>query len=83
MDIVVDVNDLTLGEVEQLEELTGLSVEDFGPGMKWSAKIVTAFVYISQKRNNPDYTLEDARKVKLGEFEPSSRPTEAAASETD
>ena len=78
---MLDVNDLTLGEVEELEAVTGMTIEDFGPGMKFTAKIALAFVYLTEKRKNPDYTLDDARKVKVSELE--SRPTEGAASEKD
>ena len=80
MEVVIDVNDLTLGEVEEIENLTGLTVGDFGDGTKMSAKLVTAFVYISKRRTDPDFTIEDARKIKLGEFQPVARPTKKAAS---
>ena len=80
MQLLVDVNELTLGEVEELEELTGMAIEDFGPGMKFTAKIAVAFVYITQKRINPDYTIEDARKVKLAEVDVEVPPPEKAAS---
>jgi hypothetical protein len=56
-----------------------MAIEDFGPGMKFTAKIAVAFVYITQKRINPKYTIEDARKVKLAEFDVDVPPTEQAA----
>lgn len=74
--IVVDgtaykLGDLTLGELGELEDHTGLPMDAISYG---SAKVIAFVVYLARRRSNPDYTLEDAqsieiRKVNAGENE--------------
>jgi len=64
-EIRVDISDLTLGEVEQFEEITGLAMSNFGEGKPFPAKALVALVYLTQRRSDPDYTLEDARGVHI------------------
>lgn len=77
MNIVLDVNDLTMGEVEELEEATGQSLSDLGSG---SAKSIIGLIWISQKRIDPTFTLQDARALKITELKFSKNPEAAGAS---
>lgn len=62
-----DFENMTLAEVETIENLVGLSIEDaFGDG-KPKGKALKAFVWVINKRNNPGYTIEEAGKVSLKE----------------
>lgn len=76
MSINIDVNDLTLGEVEFFEEESGLTLADLQSGAM-TTKAVTALVCAVKRRENPDYTMDDARKVKLSEFNVGMDPTTA------
>jgi hypothetical protein len=77
MQLTVDPNEFTLGELEEFEEMTGLGLEALGPAMP--AKAITALVYLIERRTVPTFTLDDARKVKVGDIE-GVNPTVAAGS---
>jgi hypothetical protein len=60
-----DFESLTLEEVELIENLTNSSIDEaFGNG-KPKGKALSAFVWVVLKRNNPNYKMEDAKKVSL------------------
>jgi hypothetical protein len=62
-----DFESLTLEEVELIENLTGTSIDEaFGEG-KPKGKALSAFVWVVEKRNNPNYKMEDAKKLSLKE----------------
>jgi len=65
--IVVDgkayrLGDLELGELEELEAHTGLPMDEISYG---SAKVIAFIVYLVRRRDDPNYTLDDARKIKI------------------
>lgn len=66
MKIVLNVEDLTLGEIEEMEQAAGLKLSELGNG---SAKATIALIWISQRRLDPAFTLEDARALKVAELE--------------
>ena len=62
-----DFESLTLEEVELIENLTNSSIDDaFGNG-KPKGKALSAFVWVILKRSNPNYKMEDAKKITLKE----------------
>lgn len=68
---------LTLGEIEEFENYTGLSLgeigEQFQDGNIKTSQVIF-IIYLMNRRENPDYTLEDARKIPLAEVERIFRP---------
>lgn len=90
--LVFSEDDFTIGDLEDFEEITGSPLTDFLDLMKANGsgemrldakavKIIKAIVFIVKRRENPDFTLEDARRVKFSElaFVPSGvDPTPAA-----
>lgn len=101
--INIDIENYTLGEMETLEDITGLPMselfkEEFvldangrkvpdpddekGRPLKEvrvSMKSMIALVYITRKRENPEYTLEDARNIRLSDLDiVVESPTEAS-----
>jgi len=62
--IRIDIGDLTLGELEEFEDIAGMPAAALTNGTP-PAKAITALVYLSQKRENPAYTLDDARKERV------------------
>ena len=76
MSITIDVNDLELGEVEFLEDESGLSLYELQDG-NMTSKAVIAIVCLVKRREDPNYTMDDARKVKLSELEVGTDPTTA------
>jgi hypothetical protein len=62
-----DFESLTLEEVEIIENLTNTSIDEaFGSG-KPKGKALSAFVWVVRKRTDPNYKMEDAKKLSLKE----------------
>jgi hypothetical protein len=84
--ITIDLDTLTLGELDFFEEQSGLSVEDLAAG-KSSAKSAMALICIQERRTNPAYTMDDARKIPVSELEvevadptpPKAKPRKASS----
>lgn len=100
-------NELTIGDLEDFEEVTGVSItdalksekvrdddgnlvrdEETGrpvEAVKMSAKTLKALVWITSRKDDPAFTLEDARNVRITELdivragEESEDTTEATA----
>lgn len=58
---------LTLEETETLEQLTGFSIDSLMDAGNPRGKVLKSFVWIINKRNDPNYTIEQASKVTLKE----------------
>jgi len=66
--VVIDANTLTLGELEQIEDLTGRNVTaELGRGQP-SARTLTALVYVFKRRSDPAFTMEQARELNISSF---------------
>ena len=61
----LDISDLTIAEIVEIEELTGMPLDSLGQPDKPKGKMLQAMAYISKKRNNPDFSFEDAGKIKI------------------
>ena len=72
MKISLDMDALTLGDLEDFEGIAGRGITealaDYQAG-KASMKEVIGLVWICQRAESPEFTLDDARKVKLTELE--------------
>ena len=64
------LDDLTLGEIEEFETAMGTTMAAVD---LTSAKALVHLVYLVMRRENPEYTMDDARQIKLVEV---MRPTE-------
>lgn len=63
--INIDPEDLTLDEVEEVEDLIGGDVtEAFAKGQP-KAKAIKALVFVLMRRDNPAITMEEVGKLKL------------------
>ena len=76
-----DPNSLTMGEVEQFEDYTGLPIDALqeyapdpdnpdAPAKVPPAKMLTAFAWLIQRRTDPAFTFEQARGMTLAELLP-------------
>ena len=61
----IDINDLTIAEVVEIEERTGLPLDALGQADKPKGKMLQALAYISKRRDNPDFTWEMAGALKI------------------
>ena len=68
MKITVDINTATLGEIEQFEADAGLTWDEFTAGTS-SVRTTMALICLQERRKNPKYSLDDARKLKVSEIE--------------
>jgi hypothetical protein len=60
-----DFESLTLEEVELIENLTNSSIDEAFSNGKPKGKALSAFVWVVLKRDNPNYKMEDAKKISL------------------
>lgn len=74
MEISFDLEQLTIGDLEDLEDICGKPYEELD-FTKPNAKMVKAMVYLSERRRNPDFTIDDARGVKLADVTAAANPT--------
>lgn len=66
--LTIDFNELTLGDIEDLEEKTGLNMRDLmGKSSKdLPTRALIALVWIAKRHTDPAFTYEDARNVQIG-----------------
>jgi cellobiose-specific phosphotransferase system component IIA len=62
-----DFESLTLNEVEQIELITGNSIDQILDAGQAKGKAMKAIIYIMKKRIDPDFTLEQAGQISMTE----------------
>jgi hypothetical protein len=62
-----DFESLTLNEVEQIELITGASIDQLMDAGQPKGKAMKAIIYTIKKRTDPDFTLEQAGAVSMTE----------------
>jgi hypothetical protein len=62
-----DFESLTLEEVELIENLTNTSIDEAFANGKPKGKALAAFVWVVRKRDEPNFKMEDAKKLSLKE----------------
>ena len=72
----IDINDLTIAEVVEIEERTGLPLDALGQADKPKGKMLQALAYISKRRDNPDFTWEMAGELKINPEQSDPGPTD-------
>lgn len=75
----INLDDLTIGDLEEIEDVVGETSDSIFKGTP-SAKALKAIVYVICRRENPEFTLEDAAKVKVSDLSGGkvADPTESA-----
>ncbi len=68
MRLTIDLDDLTLGDMADLEDVSGLSLSGLNL-KKPPLKLMPALVWIQLRRADPSYTYEQARAIKLTDLE--------------
>lgn len=66
---MLDMNALTLGEIAQIEEISGQSISVMGDDAAPKAKLMAAMVFIAKRREEPTYTLQQAEAMSMEEFD--------------
>ena len=62
-----DFESLTLDEVEQIELITGSSIDQLLDAGQAKGKALKAIIFIMKKRQDPSFTLEQAGTIPLAE----------------
>ena len=72
----IDINDLTIAEVVEIEERTGLPLDALGQVDKPKGKMLQALAYIVKRREDPDFTWEMAGALKISATTDKVDPTD-------
>ena len=72
----IDINDLTIAEVVEIEERTGLPLDALGQADKPKGKMLQALAYIVKRREDPDFTWEMAGALKISATTDKVDPTD-------
>lgn len=75
---IFDFESLTLNEVEQIELITGSSIDQLMDAGQPKGKAMKAIIFIMKKRTDPNFTIEqagamsmtDANALFVGESDP-------------
>jgi hypothetical protein len=62
-----DFESLTLNEVEQIELITGASIDQILDAGQAKGKAMKAIIFIMKKRIDPEFTLEQAGQISMTE----------------
>jgi hypothetical protein len=65
--MAVDFEAMTLSEVEEIELLTGRSIETIMSDEAPRGRALKAIIWVLKKREDPSFTLEQAGKLSLKE----------------
>lgn len=76
MKLTLDFDDLTVGDIEDFEAACGIDITTLGPG-NVPSKALAPLIWITQRRTNPAFTIEDARAVRISELEYEGPPAPA------
>lgn len=68
MDILdIDVNSLTLGEIEVIEEKTGRSIDEAFKSGAPRARLLRAIAFVVRRRTDPSFRWEDTESLTLSD----------------
>ena len=76
MKLTLDFDELTVGDIEDFEAACGIDITAIGPG-NMPTKALAPLIWITERRRNPAFTLEDARAVKFSDLEYGGPPAGA------
>ncbi len=63
--IVLDLDAMTLGELEAIEEVAGAEAVKSMMAGQMTAKALIAVAYVVKRRDHPEFTLEDAKALRV------------------
>ena len=72
----IDIDDLTIAEVVEIEDRTGLPLDALGQADKPKGKMLQALAYIVKRRADPTYTWEQAGELKINTSSEPVDPTD-------
>lgn len=79
--IRINPDDLTIDEIEELDDLLEGGFSSMTNG-RIPVKAMRVIAYLVMRRTEPDFTLEDAGKLKMSDFDMDDDPGEDGAAPT-
>jgi hypothetical protein len=77
--LALNIDSLTLDEIDAIEEIIDAPLDSLNkPGQK-RAKLLKAMAYVIKRRENPDFTIEDAGRLRI-QLKSKSKPDPTATS---
>lgn len=70
----IDVTDLTLDEIEEVEDIIGFPFDQAFSPDRPKAKTLKALAYVTMKRTDPSFTLERTGELVVRQKEPDPTP---------
>lgn len=70
--LTLDMNEIAIGDIEDFEAYTGETIgvlDKIADGAGVSAKIYTGLALLALRQQNPEATIEEARRIKIGELQ--------------
>ena len=67
VEVSLDLEDLTLDEAEELEQIVGANLADIEKASQ--PRLMKAVVFLTKRRKDPSYTIEDAGKLTMKEIQ--------------
>jgi hypothetical protein len=64
----MDFEDITLGEIAEIEDYAQLPFSDIGEERLGVIKLRIALAWVIKRRTNPDFTIAEAEKITPAEF---------------
>ncbi len=65
----MDFEDITLGEIEEIEDYAGLPISEIGNmEMAGTHKLRVALAWIIKRREDPNFTIKDAKNMRASEL---------------
>ena len=61
----MNVNELTLGEVEEVENYAGLPLAALTDGNSPKGKLMVGLAWIIKRKEDPSFTLHEAKKLTM------------------
>lgn len=80
MKLTLDFDELTVGDIEDFEAACQSDIFTMVKAdgtLDVPLRAIAPLIWITERQRNPDYTLEDARRVKLSEIERGDPPAAA------
>lgn len=77
----IDISDLTIEDIETIEEVTGRAIDAIGDPTMPKGKLLRAMAFIKARRTDPDATLESVGRLKVNIMDDQTKvdPTPASA----
>lgn len=68
MKLVFNLDDLTIGDLADIEDVSGVAVTGINLQQP-PLKLIPALIWVTQRREDPAFSYQDARAVKLADLE--------------